>query len=357
MNISKATRKYERWLGEQLELVPRDLKLKHQKMADSVFEFLRATFYRWAQVWPKVCDASARAPAVMAVGDLHIENFGTWRDAEGRLVWGINDFDECFPLAYTNDLVRLATSAYLAIDESRLAIASKEAAQALLGGYRNGLRQEGKPFVLADTPTALREMVRFRLGDPDKFWRHLERQPRAKKLSRKAAKTLIDSLPQRGLPMRVVHRIAGLGSLGRQRYVALAQWRGAKVAREIKATAPSACVWAGKVRNCPKNVVARLLKQAVRCPDPFLSVTDHWVVRRLSPDCSRIELSELPRRRDERHLLWAMGFETANIHLASGRRAEVLHDLASRNKDWLPTATEKMVRAVRHDWKQWKELA
>ena len=49
-------------------------------------------------------------PKVLAVGDLHIENFGTWRDSEGRLVWGVNDFDETWRLPYTQDLVRLTTS-------------------------------------------------------------------------------------------------------------------------------------------------------------------------------------------------------------------------------------------------------
>ena len=44
------------------------------------------------------------------VGDLHVENFGTWRDVEGRLVWGVNDFDEAYALPYTNDLVRLVAS-------------------------------------------------------------------------------------------------------------------------------------------------------------------------------------------------------------------------------------------------------
>ena len=39
------------------------------------------------------------------VGDLHVENYGTWRDAEGRLVCGNNDFDETCPLPYTNDVV------------------------------------------------------------------------------------------------------------------------------------------------------------------------------------------------------------------------------------------------------------
>ncbi len=60
----------------------------------SPFAFMRATFYRWVQLWKDQCRVEAAAPSVLAVGDLHIENFGTWRDAEGRLIWGVNDFDE-----------------------------------------------------------------------------------------------------------------------------------------------------------------------------------------------------------------------------------------------------------------------
>ena len=55
-------------------------------MADSPFAFLRATFYRWVQLWPKVCPELANAALVLGVGDLHVENFGTWRDSEGRLI-------------------------------------------------------------------------------------------------------------------------------------------------------------------------------------------------------------------------------------------------------------------------------
>ena len=51
---------------------------------------------------------------MLAVGDLHVENFGTWRNVEGRPVWGINDFDEACEQAWISDLVRLATSAMLA---------------------------------------------------------------------------------------------------------------------------------------------------------------------------------------------------------------------------------------------------
>src|SRR5690242_20821723 len=119
------------------------MALKHRLMAANVFSFLRATFYRWAQHWPEVCAELAGAPCVLAVGDLHVENFGTWRDAEGRLIWGINDFDEVATLPYSQDLVRLATSALIAIDESRLTLPGRRACEALLEGYTQSLREGG----------------------------------------------------------------------------------------------------------------------------------------------------------------------------------------------------------------------
>jgi uncharacterized protein (DUF2252 family) len=79
MKISKATAKYVAWLGKRLTILEEDLELKHTHMAEDPFPFLRATFYRWAQVWPEICPELAKAPHLLAVGDLHVENFGTWR--------------------------------------------------------------------------------------------------------------------------------------------------------------------------------------------------------------------------------------------------------------------------------------
>src|SRR6202045_3354029 len=135
MNVVKATRQFEAWLAQRTRIDQRDLRLKHTNMKADVFLFLRATYYRWAQVWPEVCPDLARAPQVLAVGDLHVENFGTWRDIEGRLIWGVNDFDEAAVLPYTIDLVRLATSAMLAITDGRLALKPKEACASILDGY------------------------------------------------------------------------------------------------------------------------------------------------------------------------------------------------------------------------------
>ena len=100
MDIKQATHDYEAWLGNRITLIPADVELKHRRMEESPFPFLRATFYRWVQVWPQVCMELVEAPVVLGVGDLHVENFGTWRDSEGRLIWGINDFDEAFQLPY-----------------------------------------------------------------------------------------------------------------------------------------------------------------------------------------------------------------------------------------------------------------
>src|SRR5262252_10642092 len=104
-------------------------------MAESAFVLLRGTFYRWMQLWPAICAKLADAPSIPCVGDLHVENFGTWRDSEGRLIWGVNDVDEACVLPYTNDLVRLATSVLFAIRERWMAISDARACQAILEGY------------------------------------------------------------------------------------------------------------------------------------------------------------------------------------------------------------------------------
>ena len=146
-------------------------------MAESPFPFLRATFYRWVQRWPEVCPELAAAPAVLGVGDLHVENFGTWRDAEGRLIWGINDFDEAWPMPYTNDLVRLATSALLAGRENHLALDPDDACDAILEGYGKTLEQGGCPLVLAERHPWLREMATGNLRDPEPFWAKFDKMP------------------------------------------------------------------------------------------------------------------------------------------------------------------------------------
>jgi uncharacterized protein (DUF2252 family) len=352
MNIIKSTRQYEEWLARQLKIVQPDLQIKHQRMQASLFEFFRATFYRWAQLWPEICKPLNDAPKATAVGDLHVENFGTWRDAEGRLVWGINDFDEAFRYPYTYDLTRLLTSVLLARSEEHLQIDVKEIAATVLDGYRASMKCAGKALVLSDEQTPLREMAIHRLKEPGHFWARLESQHRVNQPPREVKKMLKAALPKKSERVVYAHRIAGLGSLGHERYIAIAIDHGGRIARETKARCPSACVWAGARRE--KDGYRQILKNAVRCPDPTIELTDHWLIRRLSPDCSRIELADLPHQRDERALLWSMGWETANIHLGDGDRSEILKDLAKRSIASVTQSAIQMRDALESDWQRWR---
>ncbi|MGW0117412.1 DUF2252 domain-containing protein [Streptomyces sp. NPDC003327] len=100
--------------GELLAADPAAFRVKFRKMAGSAFAFYRGTaclFYAdqeaEAQGGPYLDERTGR---VWIHGDLHAENFGTYMDANGRLVFNVNDFDEAYVGPFTWDLKRLAAS-------------------------------------------------------------------------------------------------------------------------------------------------------------------------------------------------------------------------------------------------------
>jgi Uncharacterized protein conserved in bacteria (DUF2252) len=353
-DIVEATADFERWAGRHVNLIQSDVHRKHELMAASPFPFFRATFYRWAQWWPKLCPELARAPKVLAVGDLHIENFGTWRDFEGRLIWGVNDFDEAWPAAYTVDLVRLLTSAYLAIEADHLSISRKQVREAIEQGYRDCLAKGGAPFILAEHHQWLRLLATSELRDPVIFWKKILACAKYKgKLPKDIWKLIHGSMPTRTMHYSLRSRIAGLGSLGHPRILALAEWDGAHIVREAKQLTPSAWIWAQGL-HIAKILSRKLVFSAVRILDPHVHFAEHWVVRRLAPDCSHIEIQTLPEDREEERLLYYMGWETANIHFGSPKAiSAVKRDIAKRKGRWLHKAAKSMLKAILDDWGVW----
>jgi hypothetical protein len=356
MNIFKSTQDFEQWLAKRLPVVRRDMALKHALMAQAPFPFFRATFYRWLQHWPEACRELSKAPIVLGVGDLHIENFGTWRDEEGRLIWGVNDLDEAFPAAYTLDLVRLTTSAYLAIAGDHLSLTRREAAEAIEEGYRDSIAAGGKPFVLAEHHQWLRLLATSKLRDPVRFWERMQQNPPYPATPPEQARTLIeDSFPAPKRPYELKRRIAGLGSLGHPRILALSSWQGAFIAREAKGIRTSAWVWYKKSAS-GQLYGPQLNNSAIRVKDPCVGFQGHWLVRRLAPDCSRIELASLPAERDESRLLYDMGWETANMHFGRPKAvAKIKRDLKARKGRWLHKASKAMGKITINDWEEWRK--
>jgi uncharacterized protein DUF2252 len=270
-------------------------------------------------------------------------------------VWGINDFDEASYFPYTADLVRLAASALLAIRESRLSMRSDAAIGAILYGYHEGMTKRGRPFVLSEEHSWLRQIAENELRNPTKFWRKIGSLPTASAIPASARKALERSLPAPGMKYRLVRRVAGLGSLGRMRFVAIADHCGGRVAREAKPLVRSAMCWADKEHTPREIQYSTIVRRAVRCMDPFLQIRGEWMTRRLSPSCSRIELESLGKARGELRLLEAMGWETANIHLGTKeKRVAILADLRKRKPNWLERAARAMVATVDKDWRTWK---
>ena len=355
-SIVEATASYEQWLAKQTSVVTADIEHKHSQMPLSPFVLLRATFYRFADQWDQLAGAAAAAPIVLTVGDLHIENFGTWRDAEGRLVWGVNDFDEACYAPFTVDLVRLTVSAVIAIAESHLSLSTERACEEILRGYKGALKAGGRPFVLAEDHGWLRDIAYASLKKPTDYWAKLTKLPEETALLPDSAVECMERLmPERGLDYALVRRIAGEGSLGRPRYTGIAPYRGGLVARDVKAMLPSAWQWARSEVGPYEILYAVAVGRAIRCRDPLVHSTGQWIGRRIAPDCSRIELTNLQPEDDEAKLLASMGWETANIHLGTpGAETKIKKFLRDADGDWLNEAAEKYVNAINNDWEVWK---
>jgi uncharacterized protein (DUF2252 family) len=356
-DIKSATANYETWMRSCNTVLESDLQSKHKQMRESLFAFLRGTFYRWAQLWPSVCDDLCNGPQVLAVGDLHVNSFGTWRDAEGRLCWGVDDFDEAYPLPYTNDLVRLAASVKIARDAEGLSIKLKDGCAAILDGYRDSLSKGGCPIVLAEREQKLSKLGVDSFKPPSHFWEKLSilpavRMPLTKDLKRALEKTL----PEARIEYKVVRRQAGLGSLGQERFVAIANWRGGFIAREAKLMVPSACSWLNGKTGHRQSLYEKAISSAVRSRDPFQLIHGAWLIRRLSPDSNPIDIQTLPKNNDEETLLFAMGSEAANVHLGTnGRAKRILEDFKRKKRDWLREAALRMANIIEKDWDRYRK--
>ena len=356
MKIQDATRDYESWLGGKTRLDLAEIEYKHGRMADAQdpFPFFRGTYYRWAQRWPEICADLAEAPRILAVGDLHVENFGTWRDGEGRLCWGINDYDEADELPCVHDLVRLAASVFLLKRLGILDTKFKPACAAILDGYRNSLKAGGDPFVLEEHHPELRALAMSADRDPVAFWNKLTgllASPAVEPPPMAQAALLSDLPAEHVKPEFRPRPKVGMGSLGKPRYILLTEWAGGRIAREAKAVTPPSTAWATEKATPPR--MAEIVARAVHAADPFYRPGEEWVVRRLGPRCSRIELGHLGGVGDLTVLLGAMGAETANVHLGSADAAAVLRYLKKKDGGWLPAAAKAMVEATRADWKDW----
>jgi hypothetical protein len=354
MNIRQATRAYEAWLAKRLkgDIVRKDLRKKHDRMRQGPFPFLRATYWRWAQTILEVCPDLAKAPSTLAIGDIHLENFGTWRDIEGRMVWGVNDFDEAAEMPYLIDLVRLAVSARLAVPGH---MGRSDICANILRGYRKGISAP-QPIVLDMRRAWLRQAFEASEADRSEFWRKMLSD--AEESTGTPPGTFVKALnaarPSKEVSFEFWRRSAGTGSLGRPRWVGYGDWRSSPLVREAKAMVPSA--WWLAHGGAKDLACVEIARGKHRAPDPWYALEGSILVRRLSPNNQKLELKKVgntalllnPR------LLRLMGRDIAAAHVGTGNRQRAIaRDLETRTTAALRKWSSAASAAVMADYKAW----
>jgi uncharacterized protein (DUF2252 family) len=219
------------------------LALRERKMAQSAFAHFRGTgedFHR--RTLPDLL--RLKAPAVWLNGDLHLENFGTYRGDNRLTYFDIGDFDDACLGPAVIDLARFLAGIMVAAPEMGLTFAAardcalqalKRYRAALVDGKARWVERRIAAGAIGDLLRELEGRSQIDLLAKRTVLKNGRRRLRfdtgkALKLEKAEAARVVAALDRfardRAAPgffrvLDVAQRVAGLGALGRPRYVVL----------------------------------------------------------------------------------------------------------------------------------------
>ncbi|WP_415936392.1 DUF2252 domain-containing protein [Streptomyces sp. 039-1] len=377
--------------GELLAADPAAFRVKFRKMAASAFAFYRGTaglFYHDLEQdkrgGPYLDERTSR---VWIHGDLHAENFGTYMDAQGRLIFNVNDFDEAYVGPFTWDLKRFAASVALigyakALSDDQItelvriyAGAYRERIHALSTGAKN---DEVPPFTLdtADGPLlgalrVARSLTRFGLLESMTEIRDFERRfaPGGGSIELDAAtryKVLaafdgyLETLPESSLTRPDSYRVKdvvgrrgiGIGSAGLPSYNILLEGNSDALENDVviyikqaQTPAVSRHITDPAVRDYfqhegHRTVISQRALQAHA--DPWLGWTEldgaGQLVAEVSPYAVDLDWSDLDDPEEIASVVADLGRATAAMHAAA--------DDDSGHSELVPFSTERAIDAA-----------
>lgn len=375
---------------------PERLAMKYAAMRTDPFIFLRGTCHLFYDRLPK-SGIFKSAPVVWCCGDLHLENFGSYKGDNRLAYFDLNDFDEAAKAPVTWDLSRLMVSILVAAPglglshDDALALAEhflhaysdalnlgkarwveRETSSGLVGDLLHQLQHRSRVAFLNRRTQKKDGGRRFRI-DGKKFLAVTEAQ-RHKVLQFMETFRASHRHPQLHADFfRVVdiaRRVAGTGSLGVERYAILVQGKGSpdqNYLLDLKQALPSSIAdhlpalqpaWS---HQAERVVAIQRRMQAVSMA--FLQAVkigkQSYVLRALQPSEDRVPLAGQQRHRDHLYgVLEVMGQCLAWAQLrSSGRQgsaiSDELIDFSARQK-WrgkLLAACEELASQVHEDWK------
>ncbi len=343
---------------------PERLKLKLATLREDPFAFFRGTSALFYNTLP-TDRALKSSPRILACGDLHLENFGSYKGDNRLVYFDLVDFDEsCVaPVAY--ELVRFLTSILVAAKPLKISDATaskmidqfietyatnviatkprwverslatgpvKKLLQSLKGRHRSDLIKE----------RTIRKSGKIRLLNDGKKSLRTSAADRARAESILAAYASTQQSPALFEPIDIARRIAGNGSLGLERYVALVRGDGSSDGQyliDIKIANPSALAARIKVpqprwkSEAERTVSIQRISQAI-FPALLGSVgmgKHSYVIKELEPNADRVNLAALGGKSAAlKDVVQTMAEVTAWAHLRGCGRfgADSVADLA-----------------------------
>lgn len=227
---------------------PERLAMKYANLRRDPFTFLRGTCALYYRRLPRE-SLFRSVPLAWICGDLHVENFGSYKGDNRLVYFDLNDFDEAVLAPCTLDLVRFVTSLMVAAHVQKVPVRLGEQlgrvfldayAAALADGKARWIERETAQGCVRELLDALQTRSRAALLDV-----YTEKHGHDRRLRGDGYKTLPVTAAQRKKVaafmkafaagrhdpdffrmLDVARRIAGTGSLGVERYVILVEGKG-----------------------------------------------------------------------------------------------------------------------------------
>ncbi|WP_448701486.1 DUF2252 domain-containing protein [Mucilaginibacter sp. AW1-3] len=115
----------QRLIDFNAPLLPDMVRLKYEAMAENAFRFYRGTCHIFYEDLGKVHQSLPKSPLTWICGDLHIENYGSYKGDNRLVYFDLNDFDEGLLAPASWEITRMLTSIFIAFDS--LEIGDEEA--------------------------------------------------------------------------------------------------------------------------------------------------------------------------------------------------------------------------------------
>jgi uncharacterized protein (DUF2252 family) len=369
---------------------PRAFRRKFRKMAQDPFSFYRGSaclFYAdMADTEDRYADE--RTSRVWIQGDLHAENYGTYVNDAGILVFDVNDFDEAYLGHFTWDLKRMAASLALlgftkALSDETIAEMIETYAAAYLEQVERFHRTEADEefrLTLENTEGALHDVLQearlqtrwhmlegaTRVEGHDRVFKEsasarlLDDDEREEVLA--AYSDYLETIPERKRQHSVSYDVKdvvgrvgfGIGSAGLPAYNLLVEGRSQALENDVilsmkqgNVAAPSRVVEDERIREHFEHSGHRtaISQRALQAhADPWLGWCElrgtGQVVQEISPYEADLSWEHLADPEEILPLLTYLGQATAKIHCVSD---------ASSSEDLVDFETEEAIEAVIDD--------